>query len=512
MTATQAALSVSSVSKTFPGTKALDEVSFRVEGGSIHALLGGNGSGKSTLIKTLAGAYRGDPGGSFSTGTGTVASDAITPDWARSAGIRFVHQELGLFDQLSVAENLVADGGYPSRHGIVRRRELRRVAQAALDRIGADIDLNAAVGGLRPALKTFVAMARALRDQSATSLLVLDEPTAPLPEGDVQMLLETMKSMASKGVAVLFTTHRLEEVLRVADTVTALRDGKHVETRSMSGIDEQELVRLIVGRPLDTVYPQASPQPHPESVLRVTGLRGGAVKGVSFALGRGEILGIGGLVGSGRSTLLRILYGLHPLEDGVCEIGEQTYVPSTPQAAMAQGLGMLPEDRARDGVFSMLSLSENLSVASLKRYRMFGWLNKSAEKRDARADMEKLFVRAGGPGTPMYQLSGGNQQKVVLGRWLRRRSRILLLDEFTSGIDVSSRAQIYRVSRELVAGGASILLVSSDYEELAGVCDRILVMADGQIVAEGRPPEVDRHWIAEQAHQANASEVRNGGQ
>lgn len=504
------ALRISNLSKSFPGTKALDDVSFNVRRGSIHALLGGNGSGKSTLIKTLAGAQRGDAG-SFAVAGEEVAAEAITAEWARAAGIRFVHQELGLFDQLSVAENLVADRGYPSRRGRIKRRELRRIARGALEKVGVEVDLRTPVGKLRPASKTLVAMARAMRDERTTSVLVLDEPTAPLPEDDVQELLERMRRMASEGVTLLFTTHRLEEVLEVADTVTALRDGQHVETRSMAGVDEPALVQLIVGRPLDAVYPEPARESIAESVLRVDSLKGGAVREVSFELARGEILGIGGLVGSGRSTLLGLLFGLQPREDGKVEIHGEAYEPSSPRAAMQEGLGLLPEDRATNGIFPTLSLSENLSSASIGSYWRKGWLSAAAERRDASADIESLSIRAGGPATPIYQLSGGNQQKALLGRWLRRDTRILLLDEFTSGIDVSSRAQIYRVVRDLANDGVSVVLVSSDYEELAGVCDRVLVMANGKIVAEGRPPAIDRHWIAEQAHMTAAPKPATGG-
>jgi ribose transport system ATP-binding protein len=469
--------------------------------GKVHALVGSNGSGKSTLIKALAGVQPGDPGGHIRVWGSEVASDAITPRWARAAGLRFVHQDLGIFDGLSVAENIMADGGYPSRGSVVLWRSLRRQACHALERLDIEIPLDAPVSSLRPAQRTMLVIARALREEGATSVLVLDEPTASLPSAEADSLLTAVRGWAARGVAILLVSHRLEEVMVVADVVTALKDGEVAATRSMEGLDQPQLVEMIVGRPLDQVYPRVVEEVDDEPVvLEAHGLRGGAIHGIDLSVRRREILGIGGLVGSGRSSLLKMLFGLVNVDAGEILLDGERYEPSSPAGAISAGIAYLPEDRARDSVFGGLGVTPNLTMVTLRKYWNRFRMDGTSERRDAARDIADLAIRTTSPFANVLSLSGGNQQKVVLARWFRRANKLLLLDEPTAGVDIGSRSDIYRMIRAAAAHGTAVIIVSSDFEELAGVCDRVVVINRGRLVADAKPPIADRHWIDARAH------------
>jgi ribose transport system ATP-binding protein len=498
---TSSGLSLAAVTKRYPGTTALRDVSFDVRAGSFHALLGGNGSGKSTLIKVLAGVVRAEPGGSVTVDGERCPADAITPGWARAAGVRFVHQDLGLFEPLSVAENLALGAGFPSRAGCVRWAQVRRHAREQLAAVGlGGIDPRTPVAALRPAQRTLVAIARALdRDAGPIKLLVLDEPTASLPAHEVEQLLSAVKRLTAAGTTVLYATHRLAEVLAYADDLTVVRDGRHVATRPVAGLDEDAMVELIVGRSLAAVYPEIGAAAG-EVVVEVRGLRGGPLRGVDLAVRRGEVLGIAGTVGSGRSSLLRMLFGAQPRVSGTVTLRGQAFAPRSPAVAMRAGVAYVPEDRARDAAFLALDVSTNLAAATVRRNARLGRLQLGRERAAARDDVARFGIRASSCAAPMQSLSGGNQQKVVLARWLRRATDLLLLDEPTQGVDVGARADIYEVIRAAARGGRAVAVVSSDFEELAGIADRVLVLAGGRIVAEGRPPHADCDWIAHQAH------------
>jgi len=500
-------LAVEGLSKTFYGTRALVDVSLHVRPGEVHALLGGNGSGKSTLIKVLAGVHRGDPGGTIDAAGEKVASDAVTPAWASRAGLRFVHQDLGLFDALSVAENVFAGRPYPRRLGRIDWRRTRRQAAEVLGRLETEIAPERPLAGLRPAERTLVAIARALHSDEGEkrSVLVLDEPTAPLPSHEVDVLLEAVRRLARAGEAIVYVSHRLDEVLSVSDRVTVLRDGHRVAERPVAGLDEATLVGDIVGATLDRLYPEMPPPRLGEPVLSVRGLRGGPVRDVSFDLAPGEVLGIGGLVGSGRTTLLELLFGARPRDGGEVHVDGRVATLASPRDGMRAGLAYVPEDRARDSAFLDLGIPENMSAADPARYWRGGRFRHRREREDARADVAALGIRAPSLGAPLLQLSGGNQQKVVLDRWLRRQTRVLLLDEPTQGVDIASRAEIYQQVRRAVADGAAAVLVSSDFEELAHVSDRVLVLAGGRVVAE-REGDVTRDWVTRQAYQSQGEQ------
>jgi ribose transport system ATP-binding protein len=495
---TAAALTVRNVSKSFAGTRALDGVGFAVAPGSVHALLGGNGSGKSTLIKILSGVYRGEPGGSIAVGDVAVETDRMTPQLARELGLRFVHQDTGVFQELTVAENIALVNGFGGRAGQVPWKSLRRRARALLDRFEIDADPDQPMAMLRPADQTMVAIARALEDDGVgLSTLVLDEPTASLPRHEVEVLLAAVRACAAAGQTIVFVSHRIDEVLAIADAVTVLRDGRDVFTHTADGLSEDELVRQIVGRPLQAVFPRPPEPADDVALLEVSQLSGGPLRDVSFTVRHGEVVGLAGLLGSGRTELLRMVFGAFPRAGGRIMLGGEEIAPRDAAAAMRLGIAYVPEDRKLDASFAELSVRANLSAARVGAYRSRGRFRHDRERADARADIERFGIRTAGDSAPLASLSGGNQQKVVLARWLRTAPRLLLLDEPTSGIDVGARADVFAVIDAAVADGLTVLLVSSDFEELSRVVDRVLVLADGRIVADRPAAGLDAQDITE---------------
>jgi ribose transport system ATP-binding protein len=493
------ALRVSHLSKTFPGTRALDDVSLSVMTGTIHCLLGGNGSGKSSLIKILAGVYRADPGGRIRVRFQEIDADKTSPEWARSVGLHFVHQDLGIFNVMSVAENLAIGRGFPTGPTKnIRWRALRRHAKTVLERFGVDVDPNRLVGDLRPAERTMVAIARALQDQADASegLLVLDEPTVALPAVEVDILFDALKRYAAAGQTIVFVTHRLEEVIRIADRVTVLRDGRVVTTLDSSEVTKDHLVELIVGRALDRDAATGSVHEGEDLALEVSDLAGGPLHGVSFGLRRGEVLGIAGLVGAGRTSVLMNLFGVRRPEHGTIKVDGKAISFASVDEAMDAGIGFVPEDRS-ESAFLNLSLRENLSAAQVSKYWRGFLLRQRAEADDAKKSIVDFSIRAISDRQPFATLSGGNQQKAIVARWLRRKPKILLLDEPTQGVDVEARAEIYRLVREAVASGTSVIVVTADLEELARVSDRVLVLAHGRITHELEGPDIDPARVTE---------------
>jgi ribose transport system ATP-binding protein len=488
------------VSKNFPGTRALDDVSVEVIGGTIHCLLGANGSGKSSLIKILAGVYQADPGGTVTVGSHTLDADRTSPAWARSVGLHFVHQDLAIFTSLSVAENLAIGRGFPTNPltKAVRWRALGRHARTVLERFHVDVDPKRLVGDLRPAGRTMVAIARALQDQSDASegVLILDEPTVALPAVEVDVLFDALKRYAKAGQTIVYVTHRLEEVTRIADRVTVLRDGQVAATLESVEATKERLVELIVGRALDHEAATSSTLGGEDLVLEVSELSGGPLRGVSFGLRRGEVLGIAGLVGSGRTSILTTLFGLQPPAFGTVKLNGEIVSFSSIDAAMDAGFGFVPEDRS-ESAFVTMSLKENLSAAEVSKYWRGMRMRERAEATDARQSIVDFSIKAVSERQPFATLSGGNQQKAIVARWLRRQPKILLLDEPTQGVDVEARAEIYRLVREAVASGTSVLVVTADLEELARVSDRVVVLTQGRISGEVRGPEIDPSRLTE---------------
>ncbi|WP_236793734.1 sugar ABC transporter ATP-binding protein [Amycolatopsis sp. GM8] len=493
-------LEVRHLSKTFGATRALDDVGFSVAAGQIHGLLGGNGSGKSTLIKILAGVHTADPGGEFRIGGETVPADATTPALARRCGLRFVHQSRSTFPELTLAENIAIGDRFPTSAGRVRWAQLRKRTAALLERFEIDADPRDRLGDLRPADQTMVAIARALQDaQGAGSVLVLDEPTASLPEHEVAVLLDALRRYARAGQTILYVSHRIDEVLDITDAMTVLRDGRHVITRSTQGMTEAELIEHIVGRPVERVFAETTGEHAAagEPLLEVTGLSGGPLRGVDLTVRSGEIVGIAGLLGTGRTELLRMIFGDLPRTAGTIRLGGTAVQPRNPGQAMKLGIAHVPEDREHEAAYLDLSVRENLSAAEITKYWVGGRLRRPPERRDADRAIADFAIRTSGQDALMSSLSGGNQQKVVLARWLRREPRLLLLDEPTQGVDVGARADVYAAIRGAVSGGMAALVVSSDFDELAHACDRVLVLRDGRITAEVRGAELHRQRLTE---------------
>jgi ribose transport system ATP-binding protein len=478
-------LRISGVSKSFGPTRALTSVSLEVRPGEIHALLGGNGSGKSTLIKVLAGVHSADSG-QLSMGGVTVDASQMNPALARNLGLRFVHQQRSTFEHLSVLDNLFMDGGFQTQPGWrIPWRGLRRQATQILERFGIDADPDTELGTLNAANQTMVAIARALYAQKENAgVLVLDEPTASLPAAEVDLLLNALRRLTSNGHAILFVTHRLEEVLEVSDTITVLRDGELVDTVRRSSIDHDRLVELILGRKLSALAKRNAPDGGGRELLRVTDLRGGPVQGASFSVRSGEIVGLAGLIGSGRTSLLQMLFGVRKPVSGEIVFKDQRVSFTSLTAAMTAGLGYVPEDRAGDAAFPDLSVAHNMSMSVVGSYFVRGALRRRRESEETRRLAGEFLVKAEGPTALMSSLSGGNQQKVILARWLRRNPSLLLLDEPTQGVDVGARFEIWELIRRSVERDTGVLVVSSDYEELAAACDRVLVVKRGRIFAE----------------------------
>jgi ribose transport system ATP-binding protein len=494
------ALVVTNLSKTFPGTRALKDVSFSVEPGHIHSLLGGNGCGKSTLIKILAGIYHGDPGGSFTVGGVTVPADKTSPSQARAVGLHFVHQNPSVFPALSIAENIAVGTGFETTAGKINWRALRRRTQALLERFDIPAKPDTLVQSLRPAERAMVAIARALQDQEGevSGVLVLDEPTASLPRAEVTRLMFALTRFAKAGQTILFVSHRLDEVILASDRATVLRDGEYAGTLQDDQITEPKLIQLIAGRPLDRLFPDMPEVTTEQAALKVSGLAGGPLRDVSFTLRRGELLGVAGLLGSGRSELLKMIFGAYPIRRGSIELEGRPARFRHIGDAMDAGVAYVPEDRG-EAAFKGMSLSENVVAAMVGTYWSKLRLNHRSADADARRSIHDFLIQAWSERQSMSTLSGGNQQKVILARWLLRRPKILLLDEPTQGVDVNARAEIYSLVRKAIVEGCSILLVTSDFEELSHVADRVIVLNGGRITSELRPPDIDSTRLTELA-------------
>jgi ribose transport system ATP-binding protein len=504
------ALRLTHLAKSFGGTRALADVDLEVRTGEIHALVGGNGSGKSSLIKILAGVYQADPGGTLEVaGQAPTPADGWTPERAFAAGMRFVHQNPGVFGDLTVAENIAIGHGFPTAFGRIRWGDLRARTRELIDRFGIRGTPDTPLRALNPADRTMVAVARALQDTAlgdtalSHGLLVLDEPTTSLPAADIEVLLTALRRCAAQGQTILYVSHRVDEVLALADRITVLRDGRRVATRPAAELTEAALVELIAGRTIgssSTVSSAAASSAAPSVALELRGVSAGRLNGIDLSVRRGEILGIAGLLGSGRSTLLRTVFGAVPVRSGSVLLDGAPYRPAGPREAIAAGVAYLPEDRVGDAAFAGMSVRENISAGGVGAYWRRLRLQHGEERRDAVAAMTSFLVRAGSDQAPLATLSGGNQQKVMLARWLRRQPRVVLLDEPTQGVDVGARAEIYDLIRRSAAAGSAVIVVANDFVELTRLCSRVVVLVEGRIVAEQVAPALDSHHLTELAY------------
>jgi ribose transport system ATP-binding protein len=498
-------LRVTGLSKTFAGTRALIDVDLEVRHGEIHALVGGNGSGKSTLVKVLAGVYQADPGGTIEVDSVVADARDWSPGKAFEHGLRFVHQNPAVFGDLTVAENLAVGNRFPTGFGgRIRWKTLDAHARTLIERYHIPATPRTRLRALNPASRTMVAVARALADQDRECVLLLDEPTTSLPAGEVDLLLEALRRCAIGGQTILYISHRLDEVLALADRVTVLRDGERVVTASTGGtgdLTEARLVEHIAGRPVALTTAAAPPDlSAADEVLRVLDVHGQPLRGVELTVRRGEIVGIAGLLGSGRTELLQTIFGARRYASGAIEVAGKPVRFRSPADAMPAGIAYVPEDRGTQAVFASMTVRENISAGAVARYFKRLRLQHGWERREAQDAMRGFLVRATSDRAPMTTLSGGNQQKVVLARWIRRRPSVLLLDEPTQGVDVAAREEIYALIRQAAADGAGVLLVANDFTELRRLCHRVLVLRGGRITAELTGADLDSHKMTELAH------------
>lgn len=448
----------------------------------------------------LAGVVASDPGGSVTVSGREVDASAITPHVARAAGLHFVHQDPAVFADMTVADNLFLGGSFPvTRAGHISRRRQRRAAIEVLERFAVKVSPDELMAALSASKRTMVAIARALKDTEGlhSGILVLDEPTASLPEHEAHALLDTIRRYAKAGQSVIYITHHLGEILDVADTVTVLRDGRHIVTRPEEGLTEARLIEYIVGRNLAEVYPAPADTPSGEIALELRGATVGPLTGVDLTVRRGEVVGVAGLLGSGRSALLHGIFGDRPMRGGTMLIDGTPVHFARPADAMRAGVGLVPEDRANEAAFGEHTVRENLSAASTAEFTRHGRLDTAAETVEAKRLITELDIKVSSPDQLLSALSGGNQQKVIFARWLRRKPRLLLLDEPTQGVDVGARAEIYLLIRQAVSFGAAVLMVSSDFEELAGVCDRVAIVRGGRLAEEVTGPNIDPTRLTE---------------
>ncbi|CAM5272022.1 sugar ABC transporter ATP-binding protein [Streptomyces rochei] len=487
-------LSMSGITKSFPGVRALDGVDLDVQAGEVHCLLGQNGAGKSTLIKVLAGAHQPD------TGTIRWRGEEVTlrsPIAAMRLGIATIYQELDLVEHMSVAEN-VHLGHEPTAGGfVVRGRTAKESTAQLLKRLGhPEVDPGRLVGELSAAQQQIVSMARALSHD--VRLIVMDEPSAALDPDEVDNLFRIVADLTADGVAVVYISHRLEEIRRIGDRVTVLKDGRAVAGGlPAESTPTRDVVALMTGRNVEYVFPQrpAAP-PAGEPVLSVKGLsRQGEFHPLDLEVRPGEIVGLAGLVGSGRSEILETVYGARRASTGQVFVEGRPLRPGSVRAAVRAGLGLAPEERKAQALLMLESVTRNVSVSAMSRFSRGGWLDRGAEREAAHAATRELSLRPDNPSVPVRTLSGGNQQKAVLARWLLRGCKVLLLDEPTRGVDVGARAELYAVIRRLADEGLAVLLVSSEVPEVLGLADRVLVLREGRVVHEAPARELDEHRV-----------------
>ena len=487
-------LKLTQINKSFPGVKALSDVNLTVKKGEVHALVGENGAGKSTLMKIISGAYKKD--------SGTVWFDGkeienTTPKQSEMMGISIIYQELNLIERISVAENVFI-GRYPMKHGMVQWKKMYQDAQKLFDEYELKMDAHSLVRSLTMAQKQMVEIIKAVSINA--KIIIMDEPTSSLSGKETESLFRIIRKLKSRGVAVVFITHRLDEIFEICDHMTVLRDGHYVGERDIKDITKDEMITMMIGRELTQQYPERT-NPIGEVTLAVKNITDGSsrVKNVSFEVHKGEVLGFYGLVGAGRTETMRMIFGVDPLAGGEIFINGEKHVIRSPRDAIHFGMGFVTENRRDEGLFLRSSVRVNTVMVALRKILKKGFINYRIE-----ADVAKKYVDMLHTATPSIDqktmfLSGGNQQKVVLSKWLFSDSDIIIFDELTRGIDVGARREIYEIINALVADGKTVVMISSDMEEIMGVSDRILVMYEGTIAGEIQKEDFSQDLITKYA-------------
>ena len=498
-----ALLDVRGVTKSFAGVQALKGVDLQVLPGEVHCILGQNGAGKSTLIKTLAGVHRPDEGEISWLGQPV---EIPTPEAAIELGIATMYQELDVVDGLTVAENIFL-GHELARGGFTKRSEAARRATELLTRLGhGSLSPHTEVGQLSAANKQIVSMARALSHD--IKLIIMDEPSAVLDGEEVRNLFHVVHELTAEGIAVVYITHRLEEIRQIGDRITVLKDGRSMASGlPVADTPTPELIRLMTGRSVENVFPPAVPVPADAPVvLEVEDLSvAGLFEDVSFSVRAGEIVGLAGLVGSGRSEILETIYGARRATAGSVRVGGNELRRGSVVAAVRAGIGLSPEERKSQGLVLDEPIYVNVTLSSMSRFAKAGFLDERAERKAAREQIEALDLRPADPDREAITLSGGNQQKILLARWLVHGTRVLLLDEPTRGVDVGARAEIYALIRRLAAEGNAIVVVSSEIEEVLGLADTVLVIAEGRVLDTRPASQIDEHGVLDLVMKGNAA-------
>ena len=481
-------LTLKNISKEFPGVKALDDVTINIERGTIHGLVGENGAGKSTLIKVLAGIYQPNKGEIILDGKPCRFNSPIE---ARRAGISVVHQEIKLAEPLSVAENMFL-GNVQLKNGLVDWKGMRRRAWEIVEDLGMDIDINAQVSSLTVAKKQIVEIMHAINNNSR--ILIMDEPSAVLTDRELEVMFRIVKQLRDKGITIIYISHRLDEIFGLCSNVSVLRDGCHINTIPVASVDRQGLINMMVGREMGQEYPKEVGNVG-GTILEVKNLSRGILQDISFEVKSGEVFGISGLVGAGRTELARAILGIDKPESGEVYVRGKKVHYRTFADAIRDGLGLIPEDRKLQGLVQIMSVKRNTTLVNMKRVLRAGVISSSLEEKLSKEYADKLHVVTPSMETEVQYLSGGNQQKVVIAKWLFQNSEILFLDEPTRGIDVGAKAEIYRLINRMAKEGKTIIMISSEMPELLGMCDRIMVMHEGHKMGELNAAEATQEKI-----------------
>ncbi len=495
--------------KLFPGVRACDGANLEVEAGEVHGLVGENGAGKSTIIKVLAGVYRHDEGDVV---VGGEVVDPVTPQAVHDMGVRFIHQELNLVPHFNVAESVFMGQELGGRLGVDKRAMKARAEAFLRDALHVDIDGGALIRDLTVAQRKLVQIARALVDEKA-KLVVFDEPTAVLPAGDVQTVFESIRRLKARGIAMIYVSHYLGEIAEICDRVTVFRNGKDVGVvDDIAEAGPGEMIQLMVGRELGEIYPERDADVG-APILEVADLSDDrAFRNVGFTVNAGEIVGLAGLVGSGREELVDAIYGLRRFSGGTVTINGKTLAAGKTAKAVNEGLVLVPRDRRNHGLVLGFSVGDNINLPSLSDIASNGWVKRRAAQRRASDAMDKMDVRPRDPSRIAQFLSGGNQQKTVLARWLATESSVFIMDEPTVGVDVGAKVEIYRLIADLAAGGTGVLVASNDLSELMGLCDRVLVMVRGEVVARKQVADITLDELIGLTTASGTNAQRNGGE
>ncbi len=482
-------LSITGVDKTFPGVKALDNVSIEVRRGTVHGIVGENGAGKSTLMKILSGVYTKDKGTIVFDGE-TIHS--TTPHQAMTRGLSIIYQELNLVNTMTVGENIFL-GRFKETKGMKGTHEK---AKKILERIGSKIDTKALVQDLSVSHKQMVEIAKALSFES--KLIIMDEPSSSLTQDEMEDLVQIIHHLREQGISVIYISHKLDEIFDFCDVVTVMRDGHVVDTKPVTQFTRKEMISMMVGRSIEKEFPD---RPHAveAALLDIKGLKTRKLQNISFTLNKGEILGLVGLVGAGRTEIVRAIFGADRIKEGSIYINGKKVSIQNPRDAMQYGMCFVPEDRKQQGLVLPFSVEKNISIAGLRKVFTYGFLDKTKEKKIAEKHVKRLDIKAPSIKVPVKKLSGGNQQKCIIGRWMELNPRILIMDEPTRGIDVGTKYEIYLLMKQIVENGGSVILISSELPEVLNMSNRVLTVCEGRITGEFDPEQSSADEIMEKA-------------